>query len=253
MLSIIIIAKNEQELIGGCLESIQGLAGEILVVDSGSTDDTNTIAKKYGAKIVEAQPNSGYDNYRNVGLSKAKGDWIFYLDADERLTPELAREISSIADRPDIGVYQIRRKNIYLGHEMRFGGWGDELIIRLFHRSCFSGYSGKLHEQPIFNCKLSTTQNFMIHFSHRDLESMLNKTISFTDYEARLRWQALHPPVVAWRIVRVMLTEFWHRFIRLQAARDGVAGVIDGLFQVFNTFIIYARLWEIQNEKSLSS
>ena len=79
---------------------------------------------------------------------------------------------------------------------------------------------------------------------------MLAKTLGFTTYEANLRFDAHHPPVVWWRFLRVMATEFWLRFVRLQAFRDGIEGVIAGVFQVFNTFIIYARLWELQHEKS---
>ena len=92
-----------------------------------------------------------------------------------------------------------------------------------------------------------------MHISHRDLSSMLNKTLDFTTYESGLRLKTNHPLVVPWRIVRVMLTEFWLRFVKLSAWRDGVEGIIDGLFQVFNSFIIYARLWESQNAKSRNS
>jgi hypothetical protein len=79
---------------------------------------------------------------------------------------------------------------------------------------------------------------------------MVQKTLEFTEYEARLRFEAGHPPVTWWRFFRVMLTEFWHRFIRLSAGRDGIEGIIDGIFQVFNTFIIYARLWEMQRSNA---
>ncbi|MEK9201320.1 MAG: glycosyltransferase family 2 protein, partial [Patescibacteria group bacterium] len=214
------------------------------VVDSGNTDGTNAIAKKYKAKIISASPGSGYANFRNVGLKAAKGDWVFYLDADERATPELVSEIPTLAP----GVYQIPRKNIYLGRQMHYGGWGGDHVIRLFYKDYFQGYKGDLHEQPIFNSPLLTTHNALTHYSHRDLKSMLEKTIVFTDYEARLRLKANHPPIVWWRLIRVMFSEFWLRFVRLSAGRDGTPGVIDGLFQVFNMFIIYARLWELQNE-----
>ncbi len=245
MLSVIVITKNEEAMIGDCLESVKNLADEIIVVDSGNTDKTNEIAKKYKAKIVKADPNSGYANFRNVGLKEATGDWIFYLDADERATPELVEEIPTLSP----GVYQIPRKNIYLGKEMRYGGWGNDLVIRLFKKDLLEGYRGDLHEQPKYQGSLLTTHNGITHYSHRDLASMLQKTILFTDYEARLRLAADHPPVVWWRFLRVMFSEFWLRFVRLSAWRDGTEGIIDGIFQVFNMFIIYARLWELQQEK----
>ncbi|OGC92169.1 hypothetical protein A2899_02130 [Candidatus Amesbacteria bacterium RIFCSPLOWO2_01_FULL_49_25] len=245
MLSVIIITKNEEAMIGDCLVSVKDLADEIILVDTGNTDQTNEIAKSYGAKIIKSN-GSDYSQFRNAGLKNTTGDWIFYVDADERVSPQLRLEVKSII-KP--GVYQIPRRNIYLDKEMHYGGWGNDKVIRLFHKSLLKKYSGELHEQPTYSGQLSTTNHELIHHSHRDLSSMLNKTIEFTHYEARLRLEANHPLVVWWRFLRVMATEFWLRFVKLSAWRDGPKGIIDGLFQVFNTFVIYARVWEMQNAK----
>lgn len=240
-LSVIIITKNEEAMIEDCLKSVQHLAGEIIVVDTGNTDKTNEIAKKYQARIVKTS-EAGYAAFRNAGLKEAKGDWVLFVDADERVTPELSAEIPALPE----GVYQIPRRNIYLGKEMHYGGWGNDQVIRLFYKKNLQKYINDLHEQPLFSGPLLTTRNSLLHYSHRDLTSMLEKTIIFTQYEAKLRYDAHHPPVTWWRFLRVMATEFWLRFVTLQAWRDGPQGVIDGLFQVFNMFIIYARLWELQ-------
>lgn len=246
MLSVVVITKNEQEMVTDCLISVRSLADEIIVVDSGSTDKTNEIAKSFGVKIVRSR-GSNFSQYRNLGLSHARGDWILYVDADERVSPQLRLEIQGITIP---GVYEIPRRNIFLGKHMTFGGWGDDKVIRLFHKSLLKKFVGELHEQPQYSGQLSTLHHDLIHFSHRDLSSMLEKTILFTTYEAELRHAAKHPPVVWWRFLRIMVTEFWHRFIRLSAWRDGPEGIIDGLFQVFNSFVIYARLWEIQHANS---
>ena len=251
MLSVIIITKNEEEMIGECLLSVQDLADEIIVVDTGNTDRTNDIAKSFGARIVKSK-GLGYAEFRNAGLKAAKGDWILYVDADERVTPLLRQEIQEIIREAKKSVYQIPRRNIFLGREMRHGGWGDDKVIRLFYKEFLHAYQGELHEQPIFDGELRTTNYELIHYSHRDLSSMLEKTLKFTDYEARLRLATSHPPVVWWRILRVMATEFWLRFVKLQAWRDGPEGIIDGIFQVYNSFVIYARLWELQNEKEFT-
>jgi hypothetical protein len=136
---------------------------------------------------------------------------------------------------------------------MHYGGWGHDRVIRLFQRPALSHYQNALHEQPVFTGEMGTATHPLVHFSHRDLSSMLRKTLTFTDYEARLRLQANHPPIVSWRIVRVMLTEFWLRFVKLSAWRDGGPGIIDGLFQVFNSFVIYSRLWELQQHDRTTS
>ncbi len=248
MLSSIIISKNEGDMIGDCLLSLR-FSDEIIVVDSGNTDSTNEIAKSFGAKIVSCK-GSNFAEFRNAGLKAAHKAWVLYVDADERVTPLLKNEIEQIMSSSDSApVYQIPRKNIYLGREMHFGGWGGDRVIRLFKKSALQRYEGQLHEQPVFTGNPLTTHYELTHYSHRDLASMLNKTLDFTTYEARLRLAAEHPRLAWWRFLRVMFTEFWLRFIKLSAWRDGVEGVIDGIFQVFNMFVIYARLWEMQLAK----
>jgi len=249
MLTSIVITKNEEKMLEDCLLSIK-FSDEIIVVDTGNTDDTNDIAKKYQARVVKSKGRD-YSQFRNDGLKEAHGDWILYIDADERVTPLLKNEIQEkIRSDSETSAFAFLRKNIFLGKHLQHGGWGNDYVIRLFRKDKLKGYKGKLHEQPEFAGNMEKLENELTHISHRNLSSMLLKTLEFTDYEARLRLEANHPPVVWWRFLRVMFGEFWLRFIKLSAWRDGVEGIIDGLFQVFNTFIIYARLWELQHKKS---
>ncbi len=106
-----------------------------------------------------------------------------------------------------------------------------------------------MHERPIFKGKLGYLKNSMFHLTHRDLGSMVEKTKEWSVIEANLLFQAHHPPVTWWRILKVMTSEFCQRFVKQQAWRDGTVGWIEGLFQVFNRFLIYARLWELQNQR----
>jgi glycosyltransferase involved in cell wall biosynthesis len=252
MLSAIVITKNESEMIGDCLISLE-FCDEKIVVDTGNTDDTNEISQRFGSKIIKSH-GSDYSQFRNDGLKAARGEWVLYIDADERVTPQLRQEILKVISKANtVSAFTLPRENIYLGKKMKYGGWGNDSVTRLFKRSDLKYWTNPLHEKPIFSGECHMLTQSIIHFSHRDLESMLNKTLVFTAYEANLRLIANHPPMVWWRFIRVMATEFWYRFIKLQAFRDGVEGFIDGMFQVFNTFIIYARLWEIQIEKSRNS
>lgn len=245
-ISAIIIAKNEENMIEDCLKSV-AWADEIIVVDSGSEDGTLKIAKKYTNKVIEISSDD-FSQLRDKGRKEASGDWLLYVDADERVPAPLKDEILKITQNDEAGgVYAICRNNIYLGKRLKHGGWGDDKVIRLFRKSHLIKWQGRLHEQPEFSGELKYTREPLIHYSHRGLYSMVNKTAFFTGHEAELRWEAHHPPIQVWRIVRVMVTEFWHRFIQLGAVWDGPEGIIDGGFQVFNTFIIYARLWEKQH------
>lgn len=254
MLTIAIITKNEEEMITDAINSSL-FADEVLLVDTGNTDKTNQIAKSLGAKIIKSD-GKNYSEWRNDALKAIKNKWIMFLDADERITTELQEEIKKIINSEDetYSAYQIPRKNNYLGHYMKYGGWGNEKIIRLFLRSKLVKYVNELHEQPSFDGRLGTLNSPLLHFSHRSIDSMLEKTIKFTYYEARLRFDNNHPTIVTWRIIRVMITEFVYRFIKKLAWMDGTPGIVDGIFQVFNTFIIYSRLWEMQkNAKSTNS
>ena len=236
-------------MIGDCLISLK-FEGEIIVMDTGNTDRTNEIAASHKAKIIKSA-GKDYSQFRNDGLKAAKSSWILYVDADERVTPLLKKEIEYIISSDKTkSAYAIPRQNIFLGKEMHHGGWGNDYVIRLFLKKNLTEWKNPLHEEPVFTGELGKLQNSLVHFSHRDLSSMLEKTLGFTNYEAQLRYEANHPRVIWWRFLRVMLTEFWLRFVKLSAWRDRIEGVIDGMFQVFNSFIIYARLWEIQQNKS---
>jgi len=247
MLTSIVITKNEEQMIEDCLLSLK-FCDEILVVDTGNTDKTNEIAKNCKAKIVSSS-GKDYAKFRNDGLAAAKGDWVLYIDADERVTPLLRNEIKYKTKLEAASAYAIPRQNIYLGKEMCYGGWSNDYVIRLFQKNKLKKWVHPLHEEPEYEGALEKLENKIVHMSHRDLISMLNKTLEFTSFESRLRLAANHPSIVAWRIVRIMCSEFWLRFIKLSAWRDGVEGIIDGMFQVFNSFVIYARLWEMQQIK----
>jgi len=249
-ISVIIITRNEEKMIEDCLKSIGDWADEILVVDHASEDKTVEIAKKYKARVSLLPKKSTFSQLRNEGLKEAKTDWIFYLDADERMTDGLKREMGEIINRPQFFAYAIPRRNFYLGKEVHFGGAYPDYVKRLFKRDKLSRWQGDLHEEPIFEGQIGHLREPMVHITHRDLSSMVNKTSDWSQEEARLLYEAKHPPVTWWRILRIMLTEFWHRVVKLKGWRDGTIGWIEAIFQVFSRFITYARLWEIQNKKS---
>lgn len=249
-LSVIILAKDEEKVIEDCLESVHQLADEIVLVDTGSTDRTPEIAKKFGAKVISVYRGKlEFSRWRNEGLKTANGEWILYLDADERITPELKREMQKVIRDKQYDAYAIPRRNFYLGKEVRFGGARPDYVKRLFRKDKLQKWKGRLHEEPVYEGELGYLKEPMIHLTHRDLSSMVEKTREWSKIEAELLYEANHPPVTWWRILRIMLGEFYKRGIRLQGWRDGMVGWIEIIFQVFSRFITYARLWEIQVKK----
>lgn len=249
-ISIIIITRNEEEMIEDCLKSAAWV-DELVILDTGSTDKTIKLAGNYKVKIFYAYSKErDFAAWHNQGKKVATGEWLFKLDADERITPELKKEIQEvIGDNKSFNAYAIPRQNILLGKTMKFGGWYPDYQIRLFKKDKLITWKGKLHETPVFEGELGYLKQPMIHITHRDLSSMVEKSKEWSKIEAQLLFKAHHPPVVWWRILRVMLSEFNLRFFKQQAWRDGVIGWIEGLFQVFNKFLIYGQLWEIQNKR----
>jgi glycosyltransferase involved in cell wall biosynthesis len=249
-LSVIVITKNEEKMIKDCLDSVRQLADEILIIDSGSEDKTLKIARKYTAKIFTYK-NGSFSDWRNFGLRKARGDWVLYVDADERMTSELKEEIElMINDQLSmINAYAVPRRNFYLGREVRFGGAWPDYVKRLFKKKALSSWEGRLHEEPVFKGELGHLQEPMIHITHRDLSSMIEKTRQWSKIEAELLFQAGHPPVTWWRVLRIMLSEFWKRGIKLQGWRDGTVGWIELFFQMFSRAVTYIQLWELQQKK----
>ena len=246
-ISAVILTKNAESLIADCIDSAS-FCDEIIVIDDASTDRTVELAKHLGATVYPYTFES-FAKKRNLGLKKAKGKWILYLDVDERLSPELVTEIKAILERKkDIyAAYRLQRKNYYLGnHE-----WPTlEKLERLFKRSKLEEWYGDLHESPRVNGDIGDiTTGYIKHYTHQNLGSMLNKTIRWSKVEAELRFSAHHPKMTWWRFFRVMLTGFYDSYIKQKGYKVGTAGLIESLFQAYSMFITYARLWELQQRK----
>jgi glycosyltransferase involved in cell wall biosynthesis len=252
-LSVVIIAKNEEEVIAEAIKSALW-AEEVVVLDTGSIDKTPQIAHKLGARVAR-MPTKGltFARWRTEAIGKSKGEWLFYLDADERITPGLRKEILEIVNSKEreFSAYAAPRENYYLGKRMRWGGAWPDYVERLFYKKNLKKWIGRLHERPVFKGKLGYLENPLEHYTHRDLTSMLKKTIKWSRLEAEELYRAGHPPVTWWRFLRIMLTELWDRGIKKQGFRDGTVGVIEIIFQMFSRFITYARLWEMQTNSKL--
>lgn len=244
-ISAIVIAKNEEVKIGECLESV-AWTDEVVVIDNGSTDDTVKISEEHKA-VVYKLPKGSYKDLRNTGLERVKGNWILYIDADERVTPLLAAEIQKLLkSKPENNVYAIPRRNIVLGKEMKHGGLWPDYVKRLFLKEKLSKWKGDLHEEPIFEGDIGHLKNPFVHVKHDNLHDMVEKTNKWSLVEAKLLLDSNHPKMSWWRFIRVILTEVWYRLIRLGGYKDGVEGFIYSIFQAWSKFITYAKLWELQ-------
>lgn len=246
-ISVLILTKNEEKDISNCIESARQLAEEIIVVDSESSDKTVEIAQKAGA-LVFVNPFSDFASQRNFAMTKASYNWILYLDADERVTPELAKGIKYLVSsrkKNNLVAYKIARKNFYLGdHE-----WPKiEKLERLFKKDKLKEWYGKVHESPKIEGKVGDLDGFLLHYTHRDLSSMLKKTLEWSKVEAELKFKAKHPQMTWWRFPKIIIQAFFESYIKQGGWKIGIVGLIESLYQSFSLFITYARLWERQQK-----
>lgn len=250
MISIIIITKNEELMLADAIISA-AWADEVLVIDTGSTDKTISIAKELGAKVIEIVGDN-FADWRNAGLKEANGDWILYLDADERITTDLEKEIKEIISKDSqYSMFAIPRNNIILGRSFRHGGFWPDYVKRLYKRSKLKRWEGELHEEPVFEGEMSHLQNPMDHIKHENFSQMVEKTNNWSEVEAKLMYEAGHPPMTVARFISAMGREFFHRMIRHLGFMDGPEGIMFAMYQVYSRFVSYAKLWELQERERM--
>jgi len=249
ILSIIILAHNVEEEIIPAIETSK-FADEIIVVDTdkGSTDKTVQVSLKRGARIVKS-PGYNFAKWRNDGAQAARGDWLLYLDSDERIPIKLAQEIKATIENPQHQAYTISRFEVFLGKHLEH--WPDPRVLRLIKKASLKRWEGKVHEQPLIDGTTGILKKQMIHLSHKNIDEKVTSTLKWSHLEAEMMLNAKHPPMAGWRFFRIMSTEFWHRFFLQGLWRDGTEGWIEAIYQVFSKFISYERLWELQRKPSL--
>ena len=249
--SAIVLTHNSEKLIDDCLKSLSWV-DEVIIVDDASIDRTLEKVKKYnGVKIVFGKGN--FSTKRNSGAKVAGKSWLLYVDDDERVTPELKGEIISVISQKDSSVkgYAIPRKNIYLGREMKYGGWRPDYVLRLIKKDALIKWEGKLHEQPKIKGEIGKLNNKLTHIGHRSLEEMVAKTNEWSEIEAKLLFDTGHPKMNVIRFFSAGFREFWFRGVRKLGFLDGVVGVIEIMYQVFSKLITYSKLWEMQIKKNV--
>jgi len=245
-LSAVIITKNEEKKIKDCINSVF-FADEIIVIDSRSSDRTIAIVKSFGEKVVTYESDfKDFATQKNFALSKAKNDWVLFVDADERISVDLKEEIQNALAQKKFSAFSIRRKNFFFG----FYQWPEiEKMERLFLKKKLEGWSGSLHESPKYEGELGELNNFLLHYTHDDLFSMVEKSNQWSEIEAETIFNSNHPKMAWWRFIHVMLIKFFDSFIRKKGYQLGTVGFIESIYQAFSYFITYAKLWEKQNKR----
>ena len=174
MLSVVIITKNEAHAIADCLHSVSW-ADEIIVVDSGSTDDTVNICQQFGAKVTITDDWPGFGQQKNRALALATQPWVLSIDADERVTPELQEEIKRVITADANASYRMPRSSSYCGQFIRHSGWSPDYITRLFKRDHGKFSDDLVHERLLTEHPTLTLKSSLLHISYINLEEVLDK------------------------------------------------------------------------------
>lgn len=251
-LSIVIIGKNDEEKIADCIESCKSLidkSGEIIYLDTGSTDHTLEIAQRMLTQ-THVYTKGFFADWRNKGKALARGKWLLYIDTDERISSQLELEIRTIvaSGTSHFAAYALPRKNMIFGKHFLHGGESPDYQIRLFKRTELDKWHGDVHEHPLFKGELGYLKGSIIHLKHDLVSQMIEKTDRWSQIEANLMYNAHHPTMNIIRFTTAMGREWYDRFLKKKGQKDGKEGVVYSWYQVFSRFVSYAKLWEMQKK-----
>ncbi len=242
---------NDLKHLPRCLAKLDW-ADERIIISSKDTPKLRKIAKENQAQLF-TQKGGGFADWRNLGAQQAHGQWLLYVDADERVPSDLKKEILATISSPEAqAAYAMPRSNKILGKEFRHGGWWPDYVLRLMQKKRLVAWQGDLHEQPEIKGEIGYLKNYILHIKFQKLENYVSKTIDWSTKEAKLYIQAHHPPLTTLRFIRLsihpFLTSLFSRLIIKGGILDGAEGLIDAIYQSYSQFINFARLWEMQTK-----
>jgi glycosyltransferase involved in cell wall biosynthesis len=249
-LTVLIPCKDERRNIRPCIQSVRGVADEILVADSGSSDATQDIVRSMGGCRLIQREFVGYADFKNWAIPQATHPWVLIVDADERVTDQLAREIRDcLRHTPDnVDAYWILRRNFFMGREIRHCGWNTDDVCRLIRRDRCRYGARLVHEEiDIHPARTRRLTGRLLHYTVWSYDHYFEKRIHYTRLSAKESWKAGARASFWGMLGRPML-----RFLQLYVLRlgflDGLAGLqVCMLTAYFNTFVRQGRLWELEH------
>jgi len=246
-LSVVIITKNEESNIRECLESVSWV-DEIIVVDSGSEDNTIAICKDYTDKIYINDDWKGFGHQKNLALQQATKDWVLSLDADERITSALRIEIENAINNSACSAFAIPRQAYFLGQAMKHGGWWPDYVVRLFRRDRGVFSEDIVHERILVNEPVRKLATPLLHYSYTDLDQLMTKMNQYSSAGAYKAYQQGKNGSLLKAIAKAKWTFFRAYFLRL-GILDGQAGFIAAFSKAEETYYRYLKLSYLKEER----
>jgi len=245
-ISVAIITKNEERDLPRALESVKDFT-EIIIVDSFSTDDTVAIAHQYQAKVFHHEW-PGFAQQKQRAIDYASLPWVLILDADEKVSPELVSEMAKAINEPECNGYYLPRKNFFLGKWIEHCGFGNDYTLRLFKKSHARMEIREVHEKVLVQGSVGKLHGYLEHYSHYDLDDYLAKTQSYASLAAKqMLKDGRH--ISATGLALKSIYAFIKIYLLKQGFRDGIHGFMIAFLFSYSTFLKYAKLWELLNNK----
>ncbi len=250
-LSAVVIARDEAGMIERCLDRLAFADERLVVIDDRTTDDTAARARARGASVVEVVFTT-FSALRNQAIAAATGDWILFVDADERVTTALAAEVRSAIDG-SADAHRLRIQNWFYGSRIRDSGF-RERPIRLMRRSG-AHFVGDIHESLELppGSEVPTLAEPLVHLSHRSVLHNLEKTAVYADIQALEMLAAGHARVTRRSLAWTALSVLGRHLVVGRGYRDGTPGFVESMYQSFSIFCVHVRLWELQREPSIEA
>jgi len=250
-LSVALATLNEERSLGNCLDSVKGLADEVVVVDGSSSDRTVEIAKFFGAKVIVTDNKPIFHINKQQAIDECQGEWILQLDADEVVTPELAEEIRQVVEKDtDLpAAYWIKRKKMFLGRWIKKGGQYPDPVIRLFRRKKAFLPCKSVHEQMVIEGEISWLKNPMLHFPTPSFSVYITKdnrysTLTALQMKEKNLSLGLFDSMI--QIILTPLKVFLSIYIWHKGFLDGFPGFVFALYSGLHQMTAYIKYWEIK-------
>jgi glycosyltransferase involved in cell wall biosynthesis len=247
-LSVVIVAQNEANNIVECVRSAR-FADEVIVLDSGSSDGTADLARAEGAQVTVTPDWPGYGPQVNRGIDRATGDWFFSLDADERISPELAAEIRAAMTRTDVDGFRVPRTSMYCGRFMKHGGWTPDYTTRLARRGRGRFTEHYLHAHLAVQGRTESLKHPIVHFSYRTMEEVLEKLNRYSSANARDMTSAGRKGSLG-RAIGHGLWAFFRTYVLRLGFLDGRWGFMLAVSNAEGTYYRYVKLWLLEQSSS---
>lgn len=248
--SVVILTYNEEKNILDCIESVMGL-GEIIIIDDFSQDRTEEIVKnleKPHTKFYKRRLDDDFSEQRNYGVKQAKSDWLLFLDADERVTPELKLEILKKIQNADSNQYGffIKRHDFMWGKQLKHGECGNIKFVRLAKKNA-GKWRGRVHETWDIKGEIGELKNSIIHFPHPSISEFIKEIDGYSTIRAKELMQK-GTTVKFWEIIAYPKAKFVLNYFLKLGFLDGTPGFVVAVLMSFHSFLVRAKLWVLINK-----